>query len=132
MLVCDIKYNFALFGVVHVICFITMEDFTSVVYHGWYITCDMPFSDDNSDFSYREQLFHKMEKAKVWLLKTFSIQNTQNEYGQIVNYLLAARRNDVTKLMQAFLEDFDLNSAGLPWNDKNTWSKVLTHSLKIA
>ena len=44
-------------------------------------------------------------------------QNTQNEYGQIVNYLLAARRNDVTKLMQAFLEDFDLNSTGLPSND---------------
>ena len=44
---------------------------------------------------------------------SFIIKNTQNEYGQIVNYLLAARRNDVTKLMQAFLEDFDLNSQGL-------------------
>ena len=98
-----------------------MGDVISVVYHGWYITGDMPLSDDNSDFSYREQLFHKMKKAKVWLLKTISIQNTQNEYGQIVNYLLAARRNDVTKLMQAFLEDFDLNSTGLQWNDKNTW-----------
>ena len=46
---------------------------------------------------------------RLWII----IKNTQNEYGQIVNYLLAARRNDVTKLMQAFLEDFDLNSQGL-------------------
>ena len=54
--------------------------------------------------------FHQYDadRLRTNVVKQGSLTNDQ----RMIVYLLAAQRNDVTRLMQAFLDNYDMNSAG--------------------